>query len=190
MESVKATFGIEDKSTNGSEETVSSPTQESLHILHECRNTLEETVMNCPVYDLPDLDLSTLLTTMVENLHAVSHFKSETFSLLRYAVDFGTYAIVKESLKRATKWSAKYYTDPSSYYPVTECKIRFGDVAFMTPLALPSVDMPKEKQERLREWVEPFRPVRQRTVRSEITKDKVCLYEGTLCILSVSGVKG
>ena len=101
--------------------------------------------MNCPVYDLSDLDLSTLLTTMVENLHAVSHFKSETFSLLRYAVDIGTYAIVKESLKRATKWSAKYYTHPSSYYPVTECKIRFGDVAVMTPLALRSVDMPKEK---------------------------------------------
>ena len=104
-------------------------------------NTMEETLMNYSAYDL---DLSTLLTTMVENLHIVFHFKSKTyFSLLRYAVDFGT--IDKQSLKRATKWSAKYYTHSSSYYPVPECKMRFGHVAFMTPL--PLVDMPKDKQD-------------------------------------------
>ena len=32
--------------------------------------------------------------------------------------------------------------------------------------------MPRDKQTLRREWVEPFRPVRQRTVRSENTKDK------------------
>ena len=42
------------------------------------------------------------LTTIVENLHAVSHFKHETFDTLQYAKDFGT--ISKESLKRITKW--------------------------------------------------------------------------------------
>ena len=49
--------------------------------------TLEETLINYPAYDLSGLDLSTLLTTMEENLHVISNFKSETFSLLRYAFD-------------------------------------------------------------------------------------------------------
>ena len=57
---------------------------------------------------LDDVDLRTLLTTIVENLHAVSHFKNETFTALQYARDFGT--IEKELLKRTTKWSAKYFT--------------------------------------------------------------------------------
>ena len=34
-----------------------------------------------------DVDLSTLLTTIVENLNAVSHFKNETFTALQYARD-------------------------------------------------------------------------------------------------------
>ena len=43
------------------------------------------------------IDWKTLLTTIVENLHAVSHFKHETFDGPQYATDFGT--ISKESLK-------------------------------------------------------------------------------------------
>ena len=38
VESVKATFGIEDKSTNGPEGTISSLTQESLDMFHEGMN--------------------------------------------------------------------------------------------------------------------------------------------------------
>ena len=45
-----------------------------------------------------DLLLETLLTTEVENLHAVSHLKHETFTVITYAHDFGT--ICKETLKR------------------------------------------------------------------------------------------
>ena len=37
---------------------------------------------------------------------------------------------------------------------------------------LPSVSMAKDDQTLMREWLEPFRPVRQRTVRSDTTKDK------------------
>ena len=47
---------------------------------------------------LDRVELSTLLTTQVENLHAVSHFKNKTFSVLNYVQDFGT--IVKKLLKR------------------------------------------------------------------------------------------
>ena len=46
--------------------------------------------------DFPDdVELCALLTTVVENLHAVSHFKHETFTVLQYSQDFGT--ITKES---------------------------------------------------------------------------------------------
>lgn len=41
-----------------------------------------------------DIVLETLLTTQVENLHAVSHFKYEIFTVLQYAQDFGTIVIV------------------------------------------------------------------------------------------------
>ena len=37
---------------------------------------------------LEDFELCTLLTTVVENLHAVSHFKHETFTALQYSQDF------------------------------------------------------------------------------------------------------
>ena len=53
MKNVKATFGIENKSTNGPKFTVSRLKQESLHILDEDTKTLEETLSN--------FDLKTLL---------------------------------------------------------------------------------------------------------------------------------
>ena len=113
------------------------------------------------------IDWQTLLATQVENLHAVSHFKHETFSVIQYAIDFGT--ISKESLKRITKWGAKYYTHPSSY-TVTQTGMSFKEVQFMTPL--PCEGLSKEDEEITKEWLENYRPVRQRTVRSETTKDK------------------
>lgn len=46
----------------------------------------------------------------------------------------------------------------------------FKDVQFMTPLL--SVGLSKKEEEVMKEWFENYRPVRQRTVRSETTKDK------------------
>ena len=105
---------------------------------------------------------------MVENLHAVPHFKSDTFSYLKYAMDFRS--IVKESLKRTTSWSAKYFTHSRSYYPVPVNHMKFSDAVYITPL--PLIAMSKEDQQLTRDWLEPYRPVRQCTVRSETTKDK------------------
>ena len=39
------------------------------------------------------IDWTILLTTEVGDLHAVSHFKHETFSVLQYGTDFGTILI-------------------------------------------------------------------------------------------------
>ena len=54
-------------------------------------------------------------TIQVENVHAVSHLYP-TCTLLEYVRYFGT--SMKESLKRATKWSAHYFTHSNSYYMV------------------------------------------------------------------------
>lgn len=81
---------------------------------------------------LKDLKDRTLLTTVVENLHAVSHFKNKTFRALQYAPDFGT--IAKESLKRRTKWSAKYFTHDKSFFPVPTSSMELADVEVMKPL--------------------------------------------------------
>ncbi|KAL9958419.1 hypothetical protein ACROYT_G035429 [Oculina patagonica] len=78
--------------------------------------------------------------------------------------------IAMESLKRITKWGAKYFTHPSSYYPVPQTGMSFQDVQFMTPL--PPEALSKKEEETMKEWLENYRPVRQRTVRSETTKDK------------------
>ena len=77
---------------------------------------------------LEDIELCTLLTTVVENLHAVSHIKQETFTALRYSQDFGI--ITKDSLKRETKWAAKYFTHEKSYYPVPYTSTWFANVNF------------------------------------------------------------
>ena len=50
---------------------------------------------------LEDIELCALLTTVVENLHVVSHFMHETFTVLQYSQDFGI--ITKESLKKVAK---------------------------------------------------------------------------------------
>ena len=83
-------------------------------------------------------------------------------------MDFGT--IAKESLKRVSKWAAKYFTHPASYYPVPQTGMLLGDIKFMSPL--PSKTLPNREEDAMRGWVDNFRPVRQRTVRSETTKDK------------------
>ena len=92
----------ETAATNGPEGTVLKKTQVSLVLLEQGMRRLQDNVKNINEEYLGDIDLRTLLTTLVENLHAVSHLKNETFTALQYAQDFGT--ISKESLKRTTKW--------------------------------------------------------------------------------------
>ena len=71
-------------------------------------NTLIKSINSINPLFIDQVKLLTLLTTQVENLHTVSHFKHETFSTLNYAQDFENMA--KESLKRIMTWAAKYFT--------------------------------------------------------------------------------
>ena len=113
----------------------------------------------------------------MDNLHAVALFKHESFSVLQYAQDFRT--IVKESMKRTTKWSAKYYTHDRSYSLVPQNSMPLSVVSFMTPL--PSVFIPNEISGARHEAVKIYRPVRQRTVRSETTKGKAGALPPAVC---------
>ena len=148
--------------------TVSQKTQISIELLLNGVKSLMSKVTTVNPNYKDAIDWKTLLTTIVENLHAVSHFKHEKFDALQYATDFGT--ISKESLKRITKWGAKYFTHPSSYYPVPQTGMSFKDVRFMTPL--PPDELFKGEEQTMKDWLEKYRPVRQRTARSETTKDK------------------
>ena len=52
-------------------------------LLERGMEKLRDNVKNVNKDYLGDIDLRTLLTTQVENLHAVSHFKNETFTAVQ-----------------------------------------------------------------------------------------------------------
>lgn len=148
---------------------LSQKTQVSLELLEQGMRRLQDNVKNINEDYLGDIDLvGTLLTTLVENLHVVSHFKNETFTALQYAQDFGT--ISKESFKRTTKWGTKYFTQGKPYYPVPISNLELEDLNVMKPPPVVSIDPQIETT--MKELVDRHRPVRQRTLRSQTKKGK------------------
>ena len=85
---------------------------------------------------LDGVELCTLRTTVVGNLHAVSHFKHEKLTVLQYSQDFGT--ITKESeFKENNKkkgGGGKYFTHDKSYYPVPQTSMEFANINLVQPL--------------------------------------------------------
>ena len=122
----------ETSATNGPQGTASQKTQVSVSLLKKGMDRLYMNVIDVDPEFADDILLVTLLKTQVENLHAVSHFKHETFTVLQYAQDFGT--IMKESIKRTSRWTAKYYTHDRSYYSVPQSAVPLSAVATMAPL--------------------------------------------------------
>ena len=91
---------------------MSQKTQQSVQLfLRGVNRPLENIKTTNPEFAKHTDQSSLPTTTIAENLHAVAHFKHVTFSVLQYAMDFGT--ISKESLKRITKWKANYFTHPA-----------------------------------------------------------------------------
>ena len=70
----------ETTATNGPKETVSNKTQGSLKRLEEGMQRVHNSIASINNDYVKEIELCTLLTTFVENLHAVSHFKHETFT--------------------------------------------------------------------------------------------------------------
>ena len=79
----------ETTATNGPGGTVSHKIQVSLKLLEEGMRCLHNSIASINNDYLEDIELCTLLTIVVENLHVVSHFKDETFTALPYSQDFG-----------------------------------------------------------------------------------------------------
>ena len=98
---------------------------------------------------------------------AVSHFKHETFTALPYSV-FGI--ITKKSLTRVKQWATQYFTHEKSYYRVPHTGTEFASVNFMRPL--PSEEINPETESAMKEFLEKYRSLSQRTAREETTKGK------------------
>ena len=59
------------------------------------------------------VNMEALLTLHVQNQHAVTHFKRDTFTFYEYAMMFGTSVQLRS---RVSKWAAAYYTHLNSLY--------------------------------------------------------------------------
>ena len=75
-------------------------TGSELTLLEQGMRCLHDSIAATNKEYLEEVELCTLLTTVVENIHAVSHFKHETFTALQFSQDFGT--ITKETLQKTT----------------------------------------------------------------------------------------
>ena len=86
---------------NGPEGTVSKKTQVLLNLLEQGMRRLHDNIATINKDFLNDVELCALLTTVVENLYAVSHFKQETFTVLQYSKIFWHYykGVFKENNK-------------------------------------------------------------------------------------------
>ena len=97
--------------TNGPQGAIAAKTVVSLSLLENGLDRLDKNIdVLSPTFSIKSEVCLTI------HVHAVGHIQHPTCTLLEYARDFGNN--MKESLKRATKWSAYYFTHANSYYPV------------------------------------------------------------------------
>ena len=122
-----------------------------------------------------DILLETRVTTQVENLHAVSHFKHETFMVLQYA----------KTLKQSRERVYKAFIQMDS-------KVLYLRQVVLTILSLnlscsfqlfPSEGITPGMEEQMVKELQ-IKPVRQRTFRSETTKDKTGAFPSTVYFCS------
>jgi len=76
--------------------------------------------------------------------------------------------MMKESIKKATDWTAYYLTSRRSWYPKPEETVSLSQVPITT--LLPAVEMPQADCDLMQNWASSYGAVvRQRTVRQETT---------------------
>ena len=94
-----------------------------------------------------------MLTLAVENLHAVSHFKDQTQTMLQYVQNLGN--TVYEGLNRVVKWGAYYFTCEDSYYPVPDTEMSHIDITEGSSLVFhlkPVRPLSNVQRDEMREW--------------------------------------
>ena len=124
------------KSLNGPDGTVASKTVDSVKMIADSVLQLDSNLQ--VVNGEYKVNLESCMTEQVESLHATHHLKHDAGAYaLDYARSFGN--TVKEGLKRTTMWSAYYFTNKKSYYPIPTNSLRFWDIPLLPPL--PAVSM-------------------------------------------------
>ena len=150
--------------TNSPEDTVSTKCSKSLELLKKSLQSTESNIKELstyPGFNL-QLDLETLLTLHVENQHAVTDFKRDTFSLYEYSLIFGL--SIEEAVKRISKWAATYYTHPGSYYKLpTTGAVLLPRIHIPKP---PASQVTRNEEAQMRAWAKRRgKSVRQQNVR-------------------------
>ena len=89
------------ETADGPEGTLSNKCLKSLELMAQSRRKVENNIKDLSSYSgfVMNLNLESLLTLNIENQHAVTHFKKETFTLNEYAQIFGSSI---EGVKRVT----------------------------------------------------------------------------------------
>lgn len=157
-----------ERATNGPDGTVSNQSLKSVQMIYNQLGRLQAIIqtLNKDIC----IDLHSCLTTQVENLHAVGHFKDDCPTVLAYARNLGN--AVYESVKRSTSWAAYYVTHPSSYYPIPDNSVSLQELSKLSHLGK-TKQLNSKQAQMMREWAAQHgKCVRQRTVRQETTKFK------------------
>ena len=119
--------------------TVSNKCLKSLELLKKSLISIKANIRESSLFDgyKMRLNMEALLTLHVENQHAVTHFKRDTFTLCEYATMFCT--SVEEAVKRVSKWAAAYYTNPNSHYKLPTSHV----------VSLPHTKIPKPTAQKI-----------------------------------------
>ena len=97
---------------NGPEGAVSARTIKSVNMIYTELTKLQQTI-NDTAHGNFQMDVQSLLTLCVENIHVIGHFKQQFPTMLEHARNLSN--TVRESLKRIASWAAVYYTHRDSY---------------------------------------------------------------------------
>ena len=122
-----------DRQPNGPEGCLSSLTVRSIDMILNSVKRLSSLITEFNPACLPEVNLESCLTIMVENLHAISHIKQQFPTMLQHSQSFGR--MMQEANKRSGKIGFHYFTKESSYYPIPESAISAN--------ALPTLPKPK-----------------------------------------------
>ena len=163
------------KELNGPQGTVSTVTRNSVDTILAELKYLKDILCNLPKSDTESSELSlnmgSLSTTNVENVHALSHYKTTTPHMLHYARDFAN--VVREKLKQTSEWGVYYYTSRKSYYPIPDKKLMFDKFPRMLPPPGPDPKLTQEQKNMMLDWASRYgRSVKQLSVRQQNTKFK------------------